>query len=126
MTTAQEHQAPARDVPSSLPSRADTPALTQSQTIINQYVTRAGQITEQLTDLYTQLAFDKGSELRVRKETFEQAIHQANITTAREEAHMASVPYQIEILKTQGEIDGLILALQHCDRVINHWNALER
>lgn len=125
--------------PSSPRSRPDVTVLTESllpvghlpqfvQDIINKYLIRAGEITDKLIDLYTQLAFDKGSELRVRMETFENVMADPskNITTARELATASARPFTIKCIETQGEIDGLILALQHCDRVINHWHALER
>lgn len=94
------------------------------QEILSNHVERAGAITQQLIELYSQLAFDKGCELRVRVETFQQAINTNNVTTAREEASAAASRHTIETIRTQGEIDGLLLALQHCDRVINHWKAI--
>lgn len=102
-------------------SQPTSPAdLTQSQ----RYVVRAGQITDELTELYSQLAVLKGSELRTRHATLQSTLAdpKMNITTAREQASIAVQHYTVETMKITGEIDGLKLALEHCDRVLRYMN----
>lgn len=106
------------------PSRTDPipTVLTQSQRTANAYVTRAAEIIEQLSLLYSQLAFHKGSELRLRHDTIEtQLLSGTNITTAREVASSSTQHHQVEILRIQSECDTLLLALAHCDRALTYW-----
>jgi len=103
------------------PSVPSSTGLSPSHSARNQWVTRAAEITDQLSELMAQLAVLKGSELRQRWETINGALPNSNITTARELASGAVMNFTVEMIKLQGEIDTLTLALQHCDRVLTHY-----
>lgn len=102
----------------------DTPSLTESQLHGNRIVVRAGQIVQELNSKITELGFLKGAELRVRYDTMHNLLadQSVNITTARERASEAVASYTIDIIKLQGEIDCLQMALTHCDRLLTHYS----
>jgi hypothetical protein len=87
-------------------------------------VIRAGQIVQELTDKITEFSFLKGAELRARYDTMHTLSQDPsiNITTARERASESVASYTIDIIKLQGEIDCLQMALAHCDRVLHYYH----
>lgn len=86
-------------------------------------VIHAGQIVQELKDKITELGFLKGAELRARYDVMHSLSqdHTVNITTARERASESVASYTIDIIKLQGEIDCLQMALAHCDRILAHY-----
>lgn len=86
-------------------------------------VVRAGQIVQELNEKITEFNFLKGVELRARYDTMHNLLsdQSVNITTARERASEAVASYTIDIIKLQGEIDCLQMALAHCDRILTHY-----
>lgn len=87
-------------------------------------VIRAGQIVQELTEKITEFSFLKGAELRARYDTLANLMNDqtVNITTARERASEAVASYTIDLIKLQGEIDCLQMALAHCDRVLHYYH----
>lgn len=114
--------------PRSDPSpRPVTPGLTQSQVVKNQHIQRAGKITDELIELYAELGLLEGLKLRTRWDTLQTQLvdKNNNITKAREMADESAGSYHVDIIKLRSEIDGHLLALQHCDRIIKYWLTME-
>jgi len=115
-------------VPHADPSHAtDRPIsptpLTQSQAQRNAIVQRAGEVTNKLAEVLTDLSFVKEAEVRARTETTRNLLadQSLNVTTVRERANDAAMEFTLQAIKLQGEADALRLALSHYDRILNHY-----
>jgi hypothetical protein len=86
-------------------------------------VDRAGAITNQLSEVLTDLSFVKEAEVRARLDTTRNLLadQTLNISTIRERANDAASDFTMQAIKLQGEADALKLALQHYDRMLAHY-----
>lgn len=88
------------------------PRFTNSQSALK----RAGEISDELASLYGELAMVKSQSLSAGVDAFTQSVaSQENVTTAREHARAAAAPADRMALRTQGEIDALLIEWRYID-----------
>lgn len=108
--------------PESPPARvSETTGLSRSQAHRNAVVERANYLIDEIAEHQAQLTVLRGSELRGKWQHFQSLIQTTNVTTAREQANAAVQNYTLEIMKLEGELATLKLALDHCDRMLTHY-----
>lgn len=86
-------------------------------------MTKAGNVTNELVEVLTDLSFVKEAEVRARMDTTTNLLadQTLNISTVRERANEAAVHFTTQAIKLQGQADALKLALQHYDRMLTHY-----
>ena len=76
-------------------------------------------VTRELSDLYQELGELNGAEIEASVSAYDTALHEGGSTTeCRHASSVASKHFKIEIVKTQGRIDALLIRLRFLDQFI--------